>query len=59
MGDKKLTYPCKIAFYSKENLKKALEDYSKKEGINPSVINRKALFEYLEKKGVLKKEDYL
>lgn len=58
MGDK-ITFPCKIAFYSKVNLKMALEDYSKKEGINPSVINRKALFEYLEKKGVLKEEDYL
>ncbi len=53
MGD---NYAAKIAFYSRDNLKKALEEYSKKEGVNPSVINRKALVEYLEKKGALKKD---
>ena len=48
-------YTEKIGFMSRESLKTALEEFAKKEGVKPAVINRKALVEYLEKHGALKK----
>lgn len=49
-------YTEKIAFYSKKELKKALEKYAQDEGVNPSIICRKALVKFLKEKGVLDKD---
>jgi hypothetical protein len=55
-------YTEKIGFMTRPNLKKALEDYSQGEGVKPGLVCRKAIFEFLVKKGALKesdKKDYL
>ncbi len=51
----KENYKEKIGFLSREELKLALESYASSEGLKPSVVCRKAVYEYLMKKGVLKK----
>lgn len=49
------TYTERIAFHSKPELKEALEKHADDEGVNPSIICRKALAKYLKEKGVLDK----
>lgn len=51
----KSNYEEKIGFLSRPELKKALEEYSLKEGVKTAVICRKALYEYLLKRGVISK----
>ena len=52
----KNNYIEKIGILSRPELKAALEKYAIEEGIKPSAICRKAIYEYLLKKGVLSKD---
>ena len=42
-------YPLAIGFMADSKLKKQLENFAKENGLNPSIVCRKALIEYLEK----------
>lgn len=50
-------YIKKIGFMTKPELKQELENYSEEHGLKSGVICRMAIFDYLVKKGILKKED--
>ena len=58
MGDE--NYSEKIAFWSRSELKKALEKYAKEEGVKLGVICRRALFDFLKGKRKLQEgKEYL